>query len=138
MPNPFDPDPAVSSIFARAASALAASPAAAGVTVTTADLATSLSPWSLAWAEVDWVVAHRLLILRHVEPGWEAGTPWDDAPPAARLATLAQLPELVSRVVAAAARAAQDADLAAIGRIGWDLAGALGTLALQGEGEGPS
>jgi hypothetical protein len=133
MPNPFDPDPAVSSIFARAASALAASPAAAGVTVTTADLATSLSPWSLAWAE-----AHRLLILRHVEPGWEAGTPWDDAPPAARLATLAQLPELVSRVVAAAARAAQDADLAAIGRIGWDLAGALGTLAPQGEGEGPS
>jgi hypothetical protein len=136
MPDPFDPNLSVTAIFARAASALAASPAAAGVTVTTSDQATPLSPWSLAWG--DWYSQPRLLILRHVEPGWEAGTPWDDAPPAARLATLAQLPELVSRVAAAAAQAARDADLAAVGRIGWDLAGALGTLALQGEGEGPS
>lgn len=131
MPDPNDPDLAVTAVFARAAAALAAS--GHRVTVTTADLSSPLSPWSLAWAEVDWAGAHRLLILRHVEPGWEAGTPWDDAPPAARLASLAQLGELISRVVAAA-RAGRDRGPGVVELIDRDVDAAIAIL--QGDPEG--
>jgi hypothetical protein len=129
MPD-FDtiPDP-VSALFARTAAALAASPAAAGVTVTTADLANPLCPWSLAWAH--WDGAHDLLIRRHVD-GADRADPWDDAEWAGLLATLGQLPELVSRVADAAARAARAAGPEDVERIGRDLAGALGALAPRG------
>jgi hypothetical protein len=139
MPDPFDPHPAVSAAFSRAASALAgfAAPGSGGgyspaVTVTTADLATVHCPWSLAWAEVHWEEAHRLLILRHVEPGWEAGVPWDDADPLARLATLGQLPTLLDRVVAAAGEATDRAEPGAIEEWGRQVDVAIGGLGARG------
>jgi hypothetical protein len=120
-----DPDPAVTAVFARAARALAASPAAAGVTVTTADMANPLCPWSLAWGDRDG--GHDLMIRRHVD-GDDIAFPWDLTDPAGRLATLPQLPELVSRVAAAARKAGQDAEPEEVGRVGRDVAGAIGML----------
>jgi hypothetical protein len=120
-----DPDPAVTAVFARADRALAAS--GHRVTVTTADQATPLSPWSLAWSWSEWTGRHDLLIRRHVD-GDDVAFPWEDAEPAGRLATLPQLPELVSRVAAAARKAGQDAEPEEVGRVGRDVAGAIGML----------
>jgi hypothetical protein len=135
MPDLTDPDLAVSTLFARAAAALAASPAAAGVTVTTADRANPLAPWSLAWTRSEWAGRPDLMVRRHVD-GDDFARPWDTADDSALLATLDQLPELVSRVADAAARAARAVEPESIELIGRDLAGAIGALGPWGVGGG--
>lgn len=130
---PDTPDP-VSAIFARAAEALAgfaASGASHRVTVTTADRANPLCPWSLAWAErLDYWsgdLVPGLLVRRHVD-GDEPAQPWADGPAEARLATLRQLPELVTRVAAAAVEAEQAAEPGEVERWAGQVAGAIGAL----------